>query len=107
MLDDRASHARKLNMALCVAFEQFTNDLMHVAAGAEGVACASQHDNFDALVVAQVIEETAELRIDLKGQSVQHLWPVEGQCRHAVLHLIEKIVGHACSFMTSLRRRQC
>ena len=41
--DERASHARELEMSLHVTGQQRANDVVHVAAGAEALAGAGQH----------------------------------------------------------------
>ena len=43
--DQLASHARKLEQAFHVAAEEFADDVVHVAAGAERSAGAGDHNN--------------------------------------------------------------
>src|ERR1700746_1869505 len=59
------------------------------------------------LFVAQRLEEVAQLGVDAEGQRVEDFGTVEGDRRHAVLHVVEKVVGHwAASLFRPDRARQ-
>src|SRR3712207_1881684 len=85
-----AGEARELQKPGGVARLQLADDVAHVAARAEGAPRALDDDTAHLRLVAQRGERVGQLAVDLEGQRVQALRPVERDPRHAAAHLVEK-----------------
>src|SRR5690606_17128727 len=64
------------------------DDLVHVAAGAEGAPFPGDHHRAHLVAARKLREEIAQLAVDLEGQRVELLGPCQGDQRHPVLALL-------------------
>src|SRR5205807_8718289 len=76
-----AGEARELLQRLEIAAEQRTDDVLDVAAGAEGASGARDDDGAHARLGVEPPERVAKLLIDLKRQRIETFGPVEGDGR--------------------------
>ena len=86
LLDQLTRHAREGEQArhvvLALHLDQRTDDLVHVAAGAEIAAGADDHDVLDTVGILQVAERVAQLGIGFQRQRILPFRPVQGDGRH-------------------------
>ena len=64
--------------------DQLADDLVDVAAAAEALALAADHQHPDVAAVRQLGEQVAQVGVALEGQRVQLLGPVQGHRGDAV-----------------------
>ena len=79
--DEVAGEAGELEQPRGIAREQRADDVLDVAAGAEGAAGAGDDDGADAGLGVERAEGVAELGVDLEGERVEPLGAVEGDGR--------------------------
>src|SRR5204863_3862582 len=60
-----------------VAAEQVLDDVVLVAARAEPAAAAGDHDRADLVLAIELLEGLGQLAVDLEGQRVEPVGPVE------------------------------
>jgi hypothetical protein len=94
VLDHRAGHAGERQVFLEPLIEQGADDRMHVTAGAEALTGPGEHHYLHRIVVAQILKEVAQLGVDLEGEGIQHLGPVESDRSDLLAHLVEEVVAH-------------
>src|SRR5690606_2621468 len=88
--DQVDSHAREIEQPLAVAAEQFADDVLNVAAAAEGLARAGDDDDAAGFALVQMFEERAEFCVHLKGQRVVALRAVQRDGPHAVGFFVQE-----------------
>ena len=81
--DEIAGESGELEQAVVVPREQRADDVLDVAAGAEGPPVAGDHDGADAGLGIERAEGVAQLGVDLEGERVEPLGPVERDGGHA------------------------
>ena len=79
--DEVAGEAGELEQPGRIAREQRADDVLDVAAGAEGAPGAGDDDGADARLGVEGAEGVAELGVDLEGERVEPLGAVEGDGR--------------------------
>src|SRR5262249_23929361 len=94
VLYNGAGHTSKLKVSLEVALQQLANNVLDIAARAEALACTSEDNDLNGVIVAQVVEELAELGVDVKGHGVQYFGAVARENGNPLAHLIEKVKWH-------------
>src|SRR5262249_399534 len=85
-----ASHASELEQTFHVALEEFTDDVVHVAARTKRATRSSDDDDANIALVAQRRKSVGQLAIDFKRQRVQALRTMQRDRRDALLVLFVK-----------------
>jgi hypothetical protein len=76
--DHVTGHLGEAHQAGGVHLDQLADDLVDVAAAAEALALATDHEHPGVAAVRQLGQEVAEVGVALEGERVQLLGPVEG-----------------------------
>jgi hypothetical protein len=84
-------HAGEGEQARHVELGQRSDDVVHVAAGAEIAALAAQHHGLDVVGIGQIAEQVAQFGVGLEGQRVLAFGTVEADQRHAAFHAIAEV----------------
>ena len=72
---------------------QRADDLVHIAAGAEVVARAHQHDGLHVVRPLELVEQVAQLSIRIERERVLALGAVERDGGDTALHAPQKVLG--------------
>jgi len=90
---DVARHARELEQPTHVHLGERTDDLVHVAAGAEVAAGAGEHHCLDLGHVGELAKEIAHLGVRLEGQRILALGAVQRKRCHLAVDLETEVLG--------------
>jgi hypothetical protein len=97
-----AGEAGELEHPRGIPREQRADDVLDVSAAAEGPAGAGDDDGANARLGIERAEGVSELGVDLEGERVEPLGPVEGNCRDGARRVdgVEErfgFQGHHCA----------
>ena len=93
-------HARELEQArhivLALHFHQRTDDLVHIAAGAEVTPGARDDDDFHVVGIRQIAERVAQLGIGLERQRILALGTVQRDRRNLAIQRPQEMLRGEC-----------
>jgi len=107
LLDQVSGHAGEVHQARHVHFDQRTDDVVNVAAGAKVASFPGKDDRAHVVDVLQLVEGVSQLGVALEGERILALRPVEGDGGDTIgnlpLEVLRAPLGgfqlvHACLF---------